>query len=208
VRSPANRSDPPSIGSWPPGSIHSQAAAESGDAMKPPTDGADCPCRRPRAGGTARHRGRDRPKMGGRVFRTRSSEELPGITTIAEWAMASGLGRVTGGQVRYGRPDPQLRLSDEREEAREPTAELSNSRSETHPEFDPHDATRCHSMLLAGRAILDFDLHEWLFLLVTVEENTTPICRCKRHALPLRHTPINCRLRRSTLVLGVSRRPV
>src|SRR5215211_4531217 len=88
--------------------------------------------------------------MGGRVFRTRSSEELPGITTIAEWAMASGLGRVTGGQVRYGRPDPQLRLSDEREEAREPTAELSDSRSETHPELGPDGATRCHSLPLAG----------------------------------------------------------
>jgi len=122
------------------------------------------------------------PKMGGRVFRTRTSEELPGITTIAEWAMASGLGRVTGGQVRYGRPDPQLRLSDEREEAREPTAELSDSRSEAHPEFDPDGATRCHSMLLAGRAILDFDLHEWLFLLVTAEGNMAPVCRCKRRA--------------------------
>lgn len=85
--------------------------------------------------------------MGGRVFRTRSSEELPGITTIAEWAMASGLGRVTGGQVRYGRPDPQLRLSDEREEAREPTAELSDSRSETHPDSIqtvPLGAIRCY----------------------------------------------------------------
>ena len=74
---------------------------------------------------------------------------------------------MTGGQVRYGRPDPQLRLSDEHEEAREPTAELSDSRSETHPEFDPDGATPCHSMLLAGQPILGVDLHEWLFLLVT-----------------------------------------
>jgi hypothetical protein len=39
------------------------------------------------------------PKIGDRVFRTRSSEELPGITLIAEWAMASGLVRVTGGRL-------------------------------------------------------------------------------------------------------------
>jgi Plasmid pRiA4b ORF-3-like protein len=36
------------------------------------------------------------PTIGDRVFRTRSSEELAGITTIAEWAKASGLVRVTG----------------------------------------------------------------------------------------------------------------
>jgi hypothetical protein len=39
------------------------------------------------------------PKIGDRVFRTRSGEELPGFTTIAEWAKASGLERVTGGLV-------------------------------------------------------------------------------------------------------------
>jgi hypothetical protein len=39
------------------------------------------------------------PKIGDRVFRTRSSEELPGITLIAEWAKASGLVRVTGGRL-------------------------------------------------------------------------------------------------------------
>jgi hypothetical protein len=146
--------------------------------------------------------------MGGRVFRTRSSEELPGITTIAEWAMASGLGRVTGGQVRYGRPDPQLRLSDEREEAREPTAELSDSRSETHPEFDPDGATRCHSMLLAGRAILDFDLHEWLFLLVTVEEIQPRFVVVGDALWPAELHAHKLLLRRSTLVFRVSRRPV
>jgi hypothetical protein len=39
------------------------------------------------------------PKIGNRVFRTRSSEELPGITTVVEWAKASGLVRVTGGRL-------------------------------------------------------------------------------------------------------------
>src|SRR6266568_5189827 len=34
------------------------------------------------------------PKIGDRVFRTTSSEELRGITTVAEWAKASGLVRV------------------------------------------------------------------------------------------------------------------
>jgi hypothetical protein len=58
-------------------------------------------------------------------------------------------------------------LSIERANTREPTAELSDSRSETHPELGPAAATRCHSLLLAGTAILGVDLHEWLFLLVT-----------------------------------------
>jgi Plasmid pRiA4b ORF-3-like protein len=39
------------------------------------------------------------PKIGDRVFRTRSSEELPGITLVAEWAKASGVVRVTGGRL-------------------------------------------------------------------------------------------------------------
>jgi len=39
------------------------------------------------------------PKIGDRVFRTKSSEELPGITTVVEWAKASGLVRVTGGRL-------------------------------------------------------------------------------------------------------------
>jgi Plasmid pRiA4b ORF-3-like protein len=39
------------------------------------------------------------PRIGDRVFRTRSSEELPGITTVAAWARASGLVRVTGGRL-------------------------------------------------------------------------------------------------------------
>jgi hypothetical protein len=39
------------------------------------------------------------PKIGDRVFRTTSSEELRGITTIAEWAKASGLARVTSGRL-------------------------------------------------------------------------------------------------------------
>src|SRR6266508_2295448 len=38
------------------------------------------------------------PKIGDRVFRTTSSEELRGITTVAEWAKASGLARVTSGR--------------------------------------------------------------------------------------------------------------
>jgi hypothetical protein len=50
---------------------------------------------------------------------------------------------------------------------REVAVNLTDFRSRTHPEFDPADAIRCHSLLLAGRAILDADLHEWLFLLVT-----------------------------------------
>jgi len=39
------------------------------------------------------------PKIGDRVFRTKSSEELPGITTVVEWAKASGLVRVAGGRL-------------------------------------------------------------------------------------------------------------
>jgi hypothetical protein len=50
---------------------------------------------------------------------------------------------------------------------REALINLSDSRPETHPEFDPADAKRCHSLLLAGQPILGADLHEWLFLLVT-----------------------------------------
>jgi hypothetical protein len=50
---------------------------------------------------------------------------------------------------------------------REALVSLSDFRSRTHPEFGPADATRCHSLLLAGQAILQPDLHEWLFLLVT-----------------------------------------
>jgi hypothetical protein len=84
---------------------------------------------------------------------------------------------------------------------REALVSLSDSQARTHPESDPADATRCQSLLLAGAAILGADLREWLFLLVTVLENTALVCRCKRHALPLRHTPKNYCLRRSTLVL-------
>ena len=104
---PASRSDPPSIGSWPPGSIHSQAAAENEDAMKPPADqalaAAATPLRQVQmfiewvdAGRELTQPGRITladarelvgllgtadeidPKIGGRVFRTRSGEELPG----------------------------------------------------------------------------------------------------------------------------------
>jgi hypothetical protein len=39
------------------------------------------------------------PKIGERVFRTSSSEELRGITLVAEWAKASGLVRVTKGRL-------------------------------------------------------------------------------------------------------------
>jgi hypothetical protein len=49
----------------------------------------------------------------------------------------------------------------------ETAAGLTDSRPETHAEFRPTDATRCRSLLLAGKAILGADLHEWLFLLVT-----------------------------------------
>ena len=51
--------------------------------------------------------------------------------------------------------------------ARETAAGLTDSRPKTHPEFRPAGATRCHSLPLAGHAILGSDLHEWLFLLVT-----------------------------------------
>jgi hypothetical protein len=39
------------------------------------------------------------PEIGDRVFRTKSSEELRGITLVAEWAKASGLVRRTGGKL-------------------------------------------------------------------------------------------------------------
>jgi hypothetical protein len=39
------------------------------------------------------------PRIGDRVFRIRSSEELPWITLITEWAKASGLVRLTGGRL-------------------------------------------------------------------------------------------------------------
>jgi hypothetical protein len=39
------------------------------------------------------------PKIGDRVFRTKSSEELPGITTVVAWAKACRLVRVTGGRL-------------------------------------------------------------------------------------------------------------
>ena len=39
------------------------------------------------------------PRIGDRVFRTTSSEELRGITTVAEWAKASGLVRVIKGRL-------------------------------------------------------------------------------------------------------------
>jgi hypothetical protein len=39
------------------------------------------------------------PEIGDRVFRTKSSEELPGITTVVAWAKACRLVRVTGGRL-------------------------------------------------------------------------------------------------------------
>jgi hypothetical protein len=39
------------------------------------------------------------PEIGDRVFRTKSSEELRGITLVAEWAKASGLVRRTSGKL-------------------------------------------------------------------------------------------------------------
>jgi hypothetical protein len=50
--------------------------------------------------------------------------------------------------------------------AREAAAGLTDSRSRTHAEFRPAGATRCQSLLLAGQAILEADLREWLFMLV------------------------------------------
>jgi hypothetical protein len=49
---------------------------------------------------------------------------------------------------------------------REALVSLSDFRLRTHPEFGPADATRCHSLPLAGQAKFGGDLHEWLFLLV------------------------------------------
>jgi hypothetical protein len=51
--------------------------------------------------------------------------------------------------------------------ARETAAGLTDSRPEAPAELRSAGATRCHSLLLVGRAILGADLHEWLFLLVT-----------------------------------------
>ena len=39
------------------------------------------------------------PEIGDRVFRTKSSEELRGISLVSEWARASGLVRRTGGKL-------------------------------------------------------------------------------------------------------------
>lgn len=39
------------------------------------------------------------PTIGGRVFRTRTSEELPILNTVVEWAKASRLVRVAGGKL-------------------------------------------------------------------------------------------------------------
>jgi hypothetical protein len=50
---------------------------------------------------------------------------------------------------------------------REALVSLSDFRSRIHPESDPVGANRCHSLPLAGHAILGPDLHEWLFLLTT-----------------------------------------
>ena len=51
---------------------------------------------------------------------------------------------------------------------REAPVSLSNFRFRTHPESSPAGATRSYSLLLVGQDILGADLHEWLFLLVTV----------------------------------------
>jgi hypothetical protein len=51
---------------------------------------------------------------------------------------------------------------------REALDSLSGFRFRSHTEFGPVSATPCQSLLIAGRAILGSDLHEWLFLLVTV----------------------------------------
>ena len=55
----------------------------------------------------------------------------------------------------------------ERAILREELVNLSDFRSRTHPEFRAAGATRCHSLPIAGQAILATDLREWLFLLVT-----------------------------------------
>jgi hypothetical protein len=76
--------------------------------------------------------------------------------------------RGSGGARSLDSETRKLRPADtERQLLREELVSLSDFRSGTHAEFGPVGATPCHSMLLAGRAILEPDLHEWLFLPVT-----------------------------------------
>jgi hypothetical protein len=75
--------------------------------------------------------------------------------------------------------------------ARELTGKLSNSRSETHPEFVqpvPLDAIRCY---LLDKLYSGLTCTNGCSCWSPLEGNEFRICRCKRHALPLRHTPIN-----------------
>jgi GNAT superfamily N-acetyltransferase len=84
------------------------------------------------------------------------SASMPPPQGSAERRMA--LDRRHGGLGRVGTFQRPLR---------EVAVGLSDFRSRTHPEFGPAGASRCHSLPLAGQAILGSDLREWLFLLVT-----------------------------------------
>jgi hypothetical protein len=50
---------------------------------------------------------------------------------------------------------------------RETPGNLSGAGSETHQDFSPTDASRCHSLLLDPDATISIDLRKRLFLLVT-----------------------------------------
>jgi hypothetical protein len=127
--SPASRSGPPSTGSWPPGGTHrprqkgktmptpSEESLAAAAAEAQPLRRLQAFTRWVGPGRKLTQTGRITladarelvgllgtgdvidPKIGNRVFRTKSSEELRGITTVAEWAKASGLVRVTGGRL-------------------------------------------------------------------------------------------------------------
>jgi hypothetical protein len=96
------------------------------------------------------------PKPSERSLRRDQPEDSPSWAGNAEKVSEEG-------RKAPARPQPGLVAACARERA----AGLTDSRPETHAEFCPAGATRCHSLPLAGRAILGLDLREWLFLLVT-----------------------------------------
>ena len=115
-----------------------------------------------------------------------------------------GEGQRGGGATLVARPRPGLVAAC----ARETAAGLTDSWRKLIRNFVqpvPLAAIRCHSLdglystltCTNGRSCWSPPEGNWLQL-----------CRCKRHALPLRHTPINYCLHRSTSVLGISQPPV
>jgi hypothetical protein len=88
----------------------------------------------------------------------------------AAWSCAAAAGRAQANGRPRRRAGVMTHTSSNRlvaASARETAAGLADSRPRTQPDFRPAGATRCHSLLLAGLAILDPDLQEWPFLLVT-----------------------------------------